>query len=307
MISFVSIKILITLMDGRLHSSSSLSYENEVSTKTIARAIDTLLEAGISVESKLGRYGGYYLSPTSIPQLLGVDEKKLSQILSVAEHTKSILKTQTTPLEETIINSMPKNKIKNVLELSSKIILDNTPWGNEMQDNTNFDKVYEACINKNNIEFDYIDYKNKLSHRVFSPYCTMLKNGIWYSYGICNESNKFKLFKLSRMSNIIESKTNFIEMQIDLNSKPWNKMENFKETNITVEFQSNLYDEIKEWLPITTIKEKDSKITATARVTENDNLYNKLIEDSLKIKLLSPESMVSKLLDKCKTIENIYA
>lgn len=307
MISFVSIKVLVRLMDGRVHTALDLSQENEVSTKTISRAITTLLEAGISVETKLGRFGGYYLSPTSIPQLLGVSDKELSQMLSLAQHTRNILQTKTTPLEETIINSMPKNKIKNILELSSKIILDSKPWGNITTENTNFDKIYEACINKNNIEFDYINYSNKISHRIFSPYCMTLKNGTWYSYGLCNNSNKLKLFKLSRMSNITSSNTNFTQVEIDLENKPWNNMETFYKTQITVQIPTISVDEISEWLPISIISKKDDYSIAKAEVIENDSLYNKLIEDFAKIKLLAPTSMVKKLIEKCKAIENVYA
>jgi len=307
MISFVSIKVLVRLMDGKLHSASELSHENEVSTKTISRAIMTLMEAGVSVETKLGRFGGYYLSKSSIPQLLNIDDKNLSQMLSLAEHTRNILKTETTPLEETIINSTPKNRVKSVLTLSSKIILDSKPWGNTNIDNTKFDRIYEACINNHNIEFDYISYNSKISHRSFSPYCMTLKNGTWYSYGMCNNSKKLKLFKLSRMSNITITQTQFSQIEIDLKNKPWNNMDSFNEIEIEVEIPHHFIDEIKEWLPLSIIKKNESHVIASATVIENDNLYNKLIEDFSKIKLLSPKSLVTKLVQKCRTIENLYA
>lgn len=293
-------------MDGKLHSAKSLAYENEVSTKTITRAIETLLLAGVSVESKLGKSGGYFLPSTFMPQIMSLNEKDLSNILTVANQTKEILRTSDSRIEETIINTAPKNKLKDILCMSSKIVLDSNPWLSANLDKSKLDTIYNACINLKEIEFDYINYKSELSHRIINPYCITLKNGTWYTYGLCKITNKAKLFKLTRMSNISQTKNTFKEPDIDIKNKPWNNFESATQTEITVKIKSHSMPEIQEWLNIKNIKESNNEIIATAIVKENDTLYNKLIEESNKIQLLSPSHMVHSLLSKCEQIQKLY-
>ena len=294
-------------MDGKLHSARKLACANEVSTKTISRAVNTLLSAGVAVETKLGKNGGYYLNSNFIPQLMSTNSRTLSEFLAVAKQQSTIIPTNNNCTIESIINSTPKNNVKSVIEMSNKLILDNLPWGIIKVDNSKFDTIYCACMNTKVIEFDYVNYKSEVSFRRIDPYCITMKSGTWYVYGYCKATNKFKLFKLTRMSNIKVTNEQFNAKDIDTNLKPWNNLDNLSPQEISVKIKSQNLEEIKEWLNLKIIKSiNNDNIIATAVVQESDGFYIKLIEEAKNIKLLSPEHMVKKLIEKCKSIETMY-
>lgn len=50
--------------------------------------------------------------------------------------------------------------------------------------------------------FEYADRYGNKTARTAEPYQLVLKNGHWYWQGYCHERNDFRLFKLSRTSNL---------------------------------------------------------------------------------------------------------
>ena len=304
MINFVSIRVLVSLMDGKLHTAKELAENNEVSKKTIQRAIATLLCAGVAVETKTGSKGGYYLHKNFIPQLLSTDKQTLSEFFSLASQMNEILPNQSSSLEECIIQSTPTNNIKEIIAGSNKIILDCLPWGVSSIDNTKFDILYSACMDSKIVEYDYINYKNQVSHRQLEPYCMTMKSGSWYVYGV--DSGYFKLFKLTRMSNVTKTNIVFSPQEIDIKSKPWNNSARGTTHEVKLKIKSHRLDITREWLDFKSNVTNNNEVVATAIVSDNDNFYNKLILESENIELLSPKWMVEKLISKCNNIRQIY-
>lgn len=307
MVSFVTFKVLMKLMDGKVHSASKLAIESEVSTKTIQRAVDTLLSAGIFVESKKGKFGGYYLSKNSIPHLSQVSTKELAELLSICKFKESITPSEksSTSLTSTIINSTPEKHVKEVLEKSNKLIIDSLPWGKNTIKNRLAEELHSASLTNNIVEFDYTSFNGSKSHRNFQPYCIILKNGTWYTYG--ESLGKMKLFKLTRIKNLKVTSSIFSpKPYVDISSKPWNNLENFEQKEILLQISKNHLDETREWLDFIIQEQSPTFYIASATVHDNIGLYHKLIEESKNIKLLSPYSMVEKLLSLCKNVQNIY-
>ena len=293
-------------MDGKLHTARELAEENEVSTKTIQRAVSMLLCAGVAVETKTGSKGGYYLPQNFIPQLLSADNQTLSSFFSIASQMSDIIPNQKSHFEDCIIKSTPTNTVKEILSQSNKIVLDHLPWGSSNIDNTKFDIIYSSCINCKVIEYDYINYKNEISHRSLEPYCLTMKGGAWYVYGFDKKS--FKLFKLTRMSNIIATNEKFIQCEIDIQSKPWNTKTIANTHEVKLKIKSHRLGDTKEWLDFQDYStlENSNYILATAVAPDDDNFYNKLILESKNIELLSPAWMVEKLIKKCNSIQEMY-
>ena len=116
----------------------------------------------------------------------------------------------------------------------------------------------------------------------------------------------YTFFKLTRISNIEVSCTHFQRKQIDTSIKPWNNINSTRKTKIQIEFLPAYKDEICEWLNLDNITNNGEIVSASAEVQDSDNLYTKLIQEANKVKLISPLSMVKKLVEKCKNIEQIY-
>ncbi len=309
MISFVSLRILISLMDGKIHPAKKLAEENEVSTKTIRRAVDTLISAGIFVMSQKGQFGGYFLSNNHIPLLSRVPAKELGELMSICKIKDDILPKSLalSSVQDAIINSTAEKNLGEVIRQSSKIVVDTLPWHQKQISKQKFDKIYKACTEFFLVQIDYVSYGGQKSKRTIKPYCLTLKDGSWYTYAE-DETQDMKLFKLSRMSKITLTKTNFAPRpDIEVWCKPWNNSNGFSAKKVRLKIANLKLDEVQEWLEATTVETTDEFTIVEANATDTLAFYQKLLEFSPFVTLLSPHEMIQNLLALCKKVENHYS
>ena len=310
MISFVYLGILITLMDGKLHTARDLADAHEVSTKTVRRAITALESAGVFVTSKQGKTGGYQIEKSNIPQLSSLSPLELGELMSIMRFKQSLLPSSEifASLQDSIINSTPQKNLGEILSQSSKIIFDTLPWNRREISTQKFDKVYSACSACLTVDVDYVTYSGKTSKRKINPYCLTLKDGSWYAYGEDLEDQKMKLFKLSRMTKIALTDQKFqVSPNIDISSKPWNNSEIFSPRKIKIKIQNSKLVETREWLSFNVLETHETHTIAEAETADNLGFYLKLAMECKWVTLLSPRDMIENLLALCKHVENIYS
>ena len=61
------------------------------------------------------------------------------------------------------------------------------------------------------LRFNYFDSKGKKSNRKVEPYQLVLKESNWYLQGYCISKQDFRIFKLSRISDIKVIEESFIQ------------------------------------------------------------------------------------------------
>ena len=68
------------------------------------------------------------------------------------------------------------------------------------------------------LRFNYFDSKGKKSNRKVEPYQLVLKESNWYLQGYCISKQDFRIFKLSRISDIKVIEESFITREFNLKS-----------------------------------------------------------------------------------------
>lgn len=191
------IGILSILLQKDKITSQELANKFEVSRRTILRDVDALSMAGIPIRSEQGQGGGI-----SIMEGYRVDRTVLS-----SEDMKAIL----TGLQS-LDSVSGTNRYRQLME---KISLDDAAAVNVdnhiIIDLSNWDKsavsdkieLIKAAMEKNKkVAFRYFSQKGE-GQRVIEPYHLVFQWSDWYVWGYCTQREDYRMFKLTRMTELI--------------------------------------------------------------------------------------------------------
>lgn len=197
------ISIIIILLDKERISAQKLADMFEVSLRTIYRDIDAIDRAGIPVRAISGVGGGFEIMPKykidrqvfSIADLstilLGLSS--LSNMMHDDELRNALIKVK---------SFIPADKAKDIELKTNQIHIDLSSWmGNS--DIQSYLEISKMALEENRLlSFEYIAHHGNKIVRTIEPYQLVLKNNHWYLHGFCHKRNDFRLFRLSRMSNL---------------------------------------------------------------------------------------------------------
>lgn len=197
------ISIVMVLMEEKRLTAKRLSEMFEVAERTIYRDIETINLAGIPIYSVSGVGGGF-----EILSEYKIDKKLLStsDFISILMGLGSVSSMMT---GDEIVNTLakmksliPADKKKEIEVKSNQITIDLNPWMQNRNIQTKLGLLKKVIHSQKIITFDYFDRNNRDSSRKIEPYQLMMKDKYWYIKGYCLKRNDFRLFKVSRMSNL---------------------------------------------------------------------------------------------------------
>ena len=306
--NYIVFGILLTLIKHKKCSCNFLAEKFEVSKKTIYRYANQLCASGVPIYCSQGRNGGIQILPDFDLEsnFFTTDEiARISSLLSSCE-IKNIDKTTKSVIEK--INYTLNHKMLKSGNTSDQIIIDNLPWGVEQLYNDKILSLLDGCNRNLVIKINYTSRTNEQSTRTIHPYSLILKDGVWYLYAFCTTKQDFRLFKCSRITSINLCDVEFNRIPIKIEDKPWLTNQPLG-NKITLELKVNslALPEIYDWA-------KDVKIckqTANYAIVKssallNDGLISRLINYGNSIKVISPSSVISKIVELCKRITNEY-
>jgi len=195
--------IIMLLLEKERIGAQELSELFEVSPRTIYRDIETINRAGIPVCSTPGVGGGF-----EIMKEYKVDKKifstaDLSTILMGLSNLSTVIRG------DELVNALakvrsfiPAERATDIELKTNQIHIDLSPW----MSNRNVQpylKIIKTALGENRlVSFEYADQHGTKTARTAEPYQLVLKNSNWYWQGYCLKRNDFRLFKLSRISNL---------------------------------------------------------------------------------------------------------
>ena len=305
---YITLAIMLTLLDGKVHKAKQLSEKFEASLKTIYRSIDTLLEAGMPLSVTLGRNGGFSLIDTSKIDSGFFTNNELCSFLSyIGANPGKFDGITNTSLFERIKNSCNKNSAS-IIEKSQQVVIDTDVWGSAGNFTTNQELISEAIENMFKLKIEYAEKEN--STRTIHPYALVFKTGSWYVYSFCELKNSFRLFKLSRIKKIEVLPDKFERQNINCLNKPWNTsfQKNLEKITITLEVKNSFIPELYDWLggDFTFINKGESTSTISAVVFNSYGLIHRIMQYGNNITVLSPTSLISDIKNECESIYKKY-
>lgn len=304
---YITLAIMLTLLDGKVHKAKQLSEKYEASLKTIYRSIDTLFEAGMPISVTLGRNGGFSLLDTSKIDSGFFTNKELCSFLSFISANPGKFETEAnSTLFERVKNSYNKQS-KSLIEKSQQIIVDTDVWGSSGNYNENQNIISQAIENTFKLEITYQD--KELSKRIVHPYALVFKTGSWYVYSFCELKNSFRLFKLSRIINIIVLPNKFERQNINCLEKPWNNsFNNLEKINLVLEVKNKFLPELYDWIGsnFSEICSNENQTTIQTEAVNSIGLVHRIMQYGNNVKVVSPSSLIFDIKNECENIFRKY-
>ncbi len=197
------VSIIMVLLDKERIGAQELADMFEVSPRTIYRDIDTINMAGIPVCSTSGVGGGF-----EIMEKYKIDRKVFSAAdLSIILMGLSSLSNMMRGNE--LVNALakvksfiPADKAKDIEIKANQIYIDLSPWLGNRNIQPYLEIIKTALQESKLLTFEYSDRYGNKTARTAEPYQLVLKSSHWYWQGYCHKRNDFRLFKLSRISNL---------------------------------------------------------------------------------------------------------
>lgn len=309
--NYIVFGILLTLIKHKKCSCGFLAEKFEVSKKTVYRYINQLSASGVPIYASQGKNGGIEILPDFDLEsnFFTTDEiARISTLLSTCEISRIDKTTQS--VIEKINHTLNRRMLKWGTEnLCDQIIIDNLPWGVSKLYNEKILLLLDACNRNQIISIDYVSRNNEQSKRIINPYSLILKDGIWYLYAFCKLKQDFRLFKCSRIENIILLHEEFNRLPRKIEEKPWlNKTDKMgEEIELCLEVKPPILPDIHDWLNDFEICFKSNEnVIIKSRAVNNDGLISRLLNFGANIKVISPNSVAKKLVNVCTTIANEY-
>ncbi len=172
-----------------------------VSKRTIFRDLDVLSVSGIPIYTEKGNGGGVKLMDEFVFDKSLLSEREQREILSALQNLSTV-KTEETELIIEKLSAMFKKDSSNWFQV------DFSSWGNG-DGGSHFPKIKTAIFDKRIVEFDYFSSYGKKTKRRVEPLQLWFKSHSWYFKGYCLSKNDVRLFKLTRIQNLIITDEHF--------------------------------------------------------------------------------------------------
>ena len=287
-------RILYYLLDKGRATAPELAEKFEVSVRTIYRDVDAMSSAGIPVYVTTGRNGGIqFLDDYVLNKSLFSDSEKV-EILSGLQSLSAVQY----PEVDTILK-----KIGAVFQtrLTDWIDVDFSRWGSVAEnENRLFRLLKQAIFENREITFDYYNSSRENGKRNVYPYKLVYKDKAWYLYAFCLLRNENRLFRLSRMKNLILTEVHF-ERKTDIHQfhSVFPMPEEIGELiDLELEFALDVGYRLFDTLDDAAITEHENGYTVKLTLPENNWLYDFLMSFGDRVTIIQPESVRQSLKEK---------
>ena len=191
-----------------------------------------------------------------------------------------------------------------------RLIIDFSKWGRGESLNKSINTIDRAILNRNPIEFQYVNGSGERTTRLVEPYKIIFKSLNWYIYGFCTLKNEMRIFKVNRMANINVGEGQFdFRETIDENIfKEGNfKDNNYEKTEITLKFKKNFKGMIMEsFEEYEEVQEEDEYITSVIKIPYSNWVEGMILSFGETVEVLKPEFLRENIKRKLEKVINLY-
>ena len=297
--SSLTFSILLTILTGGKVTKSYLAEKFEISERTVIRYVESIAAAGVPIYSIRGKNGGY-----SVSNEYQFDKTFFTDFEMA--HLKKLLSSEGGDVSLAISDKLgymsKRKRDAQFLIETDDLIIDAGTWQNPSLYRAKMETLQRAIDKHKSLNMMYVDRYESHSHRLFDPYCRILKDGLWYVYGWCHYREDFRLFKLARIKSLIETDETFERKPCDVYSKLDGNFDDLETANVEFEFSSTILGEIEEWLGFDAVTERGYKYVAVAELPLNRATMAKLLGFGSSIRIISPASVKNEIADECRRV-----
>lgn len=302
------ISIIMILLDKERIGAQELADMFEVSPRTIYRDIDTINMAGIPVRSTSGVGGGFEIMPEYKIDKKVFSTADLSAILMGLSSLSNLIRG------EELVNALakvrsfiPVDKTKDIELKINQIYIDFSQWVGNRNIQPFLEIIKEALQESRLLSFEYIAHHGKKTTRTVEPYQLVLKSSHWYLQGYCHIRNDFRLFKLSRISNLQIKEETFAPRDYQKPMTDFTETLEALQTKIKIRVHKSVLDRILDYCSYEDlISDGDTHYLVTFPFIENAYYYDILLSFGDKCECLEPSHIRAELKRRIHTIAALY-
>lgn len=220
----------------------------EVSPRTIYRDIDAINIAGIPIRSISGVGGGFEIMPEYKVDKKIFSTADLSAILMGLSSLSNMVRGDELVNAFAKVKSfIPAEKAKDIEIKANQICIDLSPWIGNRNIQPYLETIKTALQDHKLLCFDYTAHHGNKAIRTVEPYQLVLKGGHWYFQGYCYIRNDYRLFRLSRMSNLQMKQETFVPRDYQKPILDFEEIVETMQTEIKIRIHKSVLDRVLEF------------------------------------------------------------
>lgn len=302
------VSIIMILLDKKRIGAQELADRFEVSLRTIYRDIDAISLAGIPVRSTSGVGGGF-----EIMEKYKLDRKvfstaDLSAILMGLSSLSNMMRG------DELVNALakvksfiPADRAKDIELKANQIYIDLSPWMGNRDLQPYLEMIKTAQQESKLLSFEYADRYGNKTTRTAEPYQLVLKSSHWYWQGYCHTRNDFRLFRLSRTSNLQIQEGSFTPREYQKPQLEFTDILAAMQTRIQIRIHKSIRDRVLDYCTYEHfLPDGDEYYIVSFPFIENEYYYNILFSFGDKCQCLEPSHIRTEMKRRVHAIAALY-
>ena len=302
------VSIIMILLNRERIGAQALADLFEVSPRTIYRDIDAINMAGIPVRSTSGVGGGFeimqeykldkrFFSTDDLSALL-MGLSSLSGMVRGDELVHALAKVR---------SFIPAGRTAEIELKVNQICIDLSPWMGGSNIQPYFEIIKTALQESRLLSFDYIAHHGNKTARTVEPYQLVLKDSHWYLQGYCRKRNDFRLFRISRMSNLQMKEEIFTPREYQRPQLEFDDILDNIQTKIKIRIHRSIMDRVLDFCSFEDLSpDGDAYYIVSFPFIENEYYYDILLSFGDKCECLEPLPIREKVKRRIHDMAALY-
>jgi len=302
------ISIILILLDKERIGAKELADMFEVSLRTIYRDIDSVNMAGIPVFSISGVGGGFEIMKNYKIDRKVFSTADLSSILMGLSNLSNVMQGNELVNALTKVKSLiPTDRVKDIEFKANQIYIDLSPWIGNTNIQSYLEMIKKALLENKLLSFEYADRYGDKTARIAEPYQLVLKGSHWYWQGYCHKRNDFRLFRLSRTSNLQIQQEVFTPRDYKKPQLDFTDILATMQTKIKIRIHKTIMDRVLDYCTYEHFSpDGDEHYIVSFPFIENDYYYNILFSFGDKCECLEPLNIRTEMKYRAHNITALY-
>ena len=303
--------ITILLLNRKRVQAQELADRLEVSLRTIYRDLESLNLAGIPIVSYTGAEGGFEIMENFRldRQMLSFDELiALSTALRGLQSTQAFSDQNLDGLLDKVGALVSKAEQGRMVG-ADQVIIDLNPWKSSSSERNKYDTLHKAVSEKRLIRFTYTNGQGGESERCIEPMGLVLKGYTWYLHGYCLNRDDYRVFRLSRIRNLLILEDTFQRRMVTLSELNENRgpQHDSKMVDLVLRFTGSAKVPAEDHFDSDEIeRQPDGSLIVRVRYPDNDWLIGFLLHFRTDLFILEPPHIAEAVRKSALEISKLY-
>ena len=302
------VSIIMVLLNKERIGAQALADMFEVSPRTIYRDIDAINIAGIPIHATPGVGGGFEIMPN-----YKIDKKVFSSadlaaiLMGLSSLSNMIHGGELVNALAKVKSFIPADKAEEIELKANQICIDLSPWMGNENIQPYLEIIKTALQESKLLSFEYIAHHGNKTARTVEPYQLILKSSHWYLHGYCRKRNDYRMFRLSRMSNLQIQEKSFTPREYQKPALDFTEIWETIQIKIKIRIHKSILDRVLDFCSYEHFSpDCEEHYIVSFPFIENEYYYNILLSFGDKCECLEPMHIRTEMKRRIQKISTLY-